>query len=145
MVDSRNGKYESCSLCGMPKLPTPGGHPFSWRDEHEELLIPKGVRVFCFLKGDTAETFWEYLRSQLRSLDSKSCTASAIENKRAPEWIRQCALEEMNKERNTRQRERYEKIANFCKRRAYELAPKLECVTRLRADSSCDLLQTRSR
>lgn len=114
----------------MPKILSFSQQVCSWRDEHEEIIGPSGVRVFCFLKGDMAETFWEYLRNVLIGLSPKSCTYSAIENKRCPEWIRQCALDEMDRERNLRRRESYERIASFCKRRAYELAPTLEGVAR---------------
>ncbi len=104
----------------------------SWYDEHEMIITSRGVRLFCFRGGDTAETFWEYLRSVLADLEAKSRTSSAIESRRAPEWVRLCAMEEMYVERNLHKRERYEKIANFCKRRAYELAPTLECLPRLK-------------
>ena len=122
MTDKHPDYYECCSLCGMPKL-LPSSRPvLSWHNTHEQVLCPTGIRVFCFTKGDTAETFWNYLHFVLVDLRTRSCTSSAIENRRAPEWIRQCALEEMEIERNVHRRERYERIANFCKRRAGELA-----------------------
>ena len=128
MDESGADYYEVCSFCGSRKRAHVARRERAWRDEHEEVLTPEGVRVFCFLKGDTAETFWEYLVDTLIELGTKSCTYSAIEQRREPDWIRQCALEEMNKERVLSRRERYERIANFCQRRAYELAPELETV-----------------
>jgi hypothetical protein len=120
--------YEVCSFCGTCKRAHVSRRELAWRDEHEEVATPEGVRVFCFLKGDTAETFWEFLGNVLDDLGTKSCTYSAIEQRRAPDWIRQCALEEMNRERIVSRRERYERIASFCQRRAYELAPELEII-----------------
>lgn len=118
--------YKVCSLCGARKQAHVARRERAWRDEHEEVATPEGVRVFCFLHGNTAETFWEFLFDVLTDLGTKSCTYSAVEQRREPDWIRQCALEEMNKERILSRRERYERIANFCQRRAYELAPELE-------------------
>ncbi len=131
MLDNNANMDERCQRCGMLKFRS-SGYTRSWYEEHEMIVSSKGVRVFCFRDGDTAETFWEYLRSVLVDLEAKSCTSSAINSRRAPEWVRLCAMEEMYSERNLHKRERYEKIANFCKRRAYELAPALECLPRLK-------------
>ncbi len=128
MVECVSDFYEVCSFCGARKRAHVGRRERAWRDEHEEVATPEGVRVFCFLKGDTSKTFWEYLGNVLVDLGTKSCTYSAIEQRREPDWIRKCALEEMHKERLMSRRERYERIANFCQRRAYELAPELENV-----------------
>ncbi len=133
MIDNTANTDERCGCCGMLKFQS-SGRMRSWYEEHEIIVSSKGVRVFCFRDGDTAETFWEYLRSVLVDLEAKSCTSSAIESRRAPEWVRLCAMEEMYSERNLHKRERYEKIANFCRRRAYELAPALEAYTRFRTN-----------
>jgi hypothetical protein len=129
MEESEVDLYEVCSFCGMRKHARLSRRDLAWGEEHEEIYTAEGLRVFCFLKGDTAETFWSYLGNalvDLGDLGAKSCTYTAIAQRRSPDWIRQCALEEMNKERITNRRERYERIANFCQRRAYELAPELE-------------------
>jgi hypothetical protein len=129
MIDGPRRYWEYCSLCGMQKLPPSSRLDRSWLDDHEEIACPKGTIVFCFREGNPAETFWEFLRRVTDGLGAKSCTSSAIENQRAPEWIRECALEEMTRERNSRARERFETIASFCKRRADELAQELYAST----------------
>jgi hypothetical protein len=116
----------------MARRPPAAREVVAWCDEHEEIAGPHGVRVFCFLSGNPSETFWAYLGSVLGDLGPRSCTSTAIERRRAPEWIRQCALEDMDRERNTRRRERYEWIASFCRRRGYELAPGFESSPRVR-------------
>lgn len=117
---------EICGCCLMPRQPESNHKNCFWGDEHEEIIGPRGTQIFCFQAGDTAETFWNCLSSLTTGLERESCTVSAIRNRRSPEWIRRCALEDMESERIVNKRERYERIAYFCKRRAYELAPQLE-------------------
>jgi hypothetical protein len=122
MIAGPQRYWEYCSVCGMRKGPSSLGSLGSWLDDHEEIACPKGTVLFCFREGNPAETFWEYLRWVTGGLSAPSSTSSAVEHQRAPEWIRQCALEDMDRERNSRIRERYETIASFCRRRADELA-----------------------
>src|SRR5262245_4981371 len=105
----------------MPKIPSYASHERSWFDDHEELHVPKGTLVFCFREGNTTDTFWQYLRTIALGLNVKSRTASAILHQRGPDWIRQCALEEMAADRNVSRCERYEAIAAFCRKRAKEI------------------------